>query len=119
MDALRSATTAGLLAIRNGQLVWRHALTRDAVAGTLLPPERAVLARRAADALLDRGGAEDEGAAAKVVARARTGALPNCCYGWHIATSPVARCAARWRCSVGCPRSAPGPPRSPVIGSGC
>ena len=67
MDALRSATTAGLLAIRNGQLVWRHALTRDAVAGTLLPPERAVLARRAADALLDRGGAEDEGAAAELL----------------------------------------------------
>ena len=67
MDGLRSATTAGLLAVRDDRLVWRHALTRDAVAATLLPPERAVLARRAADALLDRGGAEDEGLAAELL----------------------------------------------------
>ena len=67
LDGLRSATTAGLLAVRDGQLVWRHALTRDAVAATLLPPERAVLARRGADTLLDCGGAEDDGLAAELL----------------------------------------------------
>jgi DNA-binding CsgD family transcriptional regulator len=55
--ALRAAMGAQLLVLdpdAPGGLRWRHALTRDAVLGRLLPPERAALARRAAAAL--RGG---------------------------------------------------------------
>jgi DNA-binding CsgD family transcriptional regulator len=56
-EALRAAVDASLLVIdpqAGGGLRWRHALTRDAVLARLLPPERAVLARRAA-ATLDIG----------------------------------------------------------------
>jgi DNA-binding CsgD family transcriptional regulator len=57
--ALRAAVDAHLLVLDPdviGGLRWRHALTRDAVLGRLLPPERAALAHRAA-AALDSGGA--------------------------------------------------------------
>src|SRR5690349_3162403 len=46
--ALRAATDVGLLVVADGRLRFRHALTRDAVLATLLPPERAALAARAA-----------------------------------------------------------------------
>ncbi|HET9257969.1 MAG TPA: hypothetical protein VFO16_22585 [Pseudonocardiaceae bacterium] len=70
LGALRSATGVGLLSVpgdpRDGQLRWRHALTRDAVLATLLPPDRAALAARAARALADRGGPDDPAAAAEL-----------------------------------------------------
>jgi len=53
--ALRSAEEAGLVLPDPGRLRWRHALTRDAVLVTLLAPERAQLAGRAADALAEGG----------------------------------------------------------------
>ncbi|HEY7008667.1 MAG TPA: ATP-binding protein, partial [Jatrophihabitantaceae bacterium] len=55
LAALRSAAEAGLLWPDPQRLRWRHALTRDAVLATLVAPERAHLARRAADALADGG----------------------------------------------------------------
>ena len=53
--ALRAAADVGLLVVADGQLRFRHALTRDAVLATLLPPERAALAARAARVLDARG----------------------------------------------------------------
>ena len=64
LQALRGAVEVGLLTVEDGRLRWRHALTRDAVLATLLPPERAALAARAARALDDRGEPEDRAAAA-------------------------------------------------------
>ena len=49
--ALRAAADVGLLVVADGRLRFRHALTRDAVLATLLPPERAALAARAARVL--------------------------------------------------------------------
>jgi DNA-binding CsgD family transcriptional regulator/mRNA-degrading endonuclease toxin of MazEF toxin-antitoxin module len=73
LAALRGADEAHLLAARDATLHWRHALTRDAVLGSLLPPERAVVARRAAQALLDRGRPDDDVAAAGILADAGAG----------------------------------------------
>jgi DNA-binding CsgD family transcriptional regulator/mRNA-degrading endonuclease toxin of MazEF toxin-antitoxin module len=73
LAALRAADEAHLLAARDATLRWRHALTRDAVLGSLLPPERAVVARRAAQALLDRGRPDDDVAAAGILADAGAG----------------------------------------------
>lgn len=53
-EAVRAATAAQLFAVDGGRMRWRHALTRDAVSATLLPPERAALAGRAARVLLAR-----------------------------------------------------------------
>ena len=53
--ALRAAADVGLLVVADGRLRFRHALTRDAVLATLLPPERAALAARAARVLDGRG----------------------------------------------------------------
>jgi DNA-binding CsgD family transcriptional regulator len=50
--ALRGAVAVFLL--EGDPLAWRHALVRDAVLADLLPPEHAVLARRAADVLAER-----------------------------------------------------------------
>ncbi|MDT7552068.1 MAG: hypothetical protein QOI16_604, partial [Pseudonocardiales bacterium] len=55
LSALRAATDVGLLVVDDQRLRWRHALTRDAVLATLLPPERAALAARAAAVLDGRG----------------------------------------------------------------
>ena len=44
-----------MLVVADGELRFRHALTRDAVLATLLPPERAALAARAARVLDVRG----------------------------------------------------------------
>lgn len=55
LAGLRAATHAHLLRAEAEELTWRHALTREAVLAGLLPPERAAIARRAAD-LLDGGG---------------------------------------------------------------
>ncbi len=55
LAALRAGVEVGLLVDAEGQLRWRHALTRDAVLATLLPPERAALAARAARVLDERG----------------------------------------------------------------
>ncbi|HEX4686803.1 MAG TPA: AAA family ATPase [Nocardioides sp.] len=65
--ALREAATAHLLAQDGADLGWRHALTQEAVAESLLPPERSALARRAADALLQGGRADDEEHAARLL----------------------------------------------------
>lgn len=55
LAGLRAATRAHLLRAEGDELTWRHSLTREAVLAGLLPPERAVMARRAAE-LLDGGG---------------------------------------------------------------
>jgi DNA-binding CsgD family transcriptional regulator len=55
VGALRAAADVGLLVVDDGALRFRHALTREAVLATLLPPERAALAARAAR-VLDRRG---------------------------------------------------------------
>ena len=73
LAALRAADAAHLLVTRDVTLRWRHALTREAVLATVLPPERAVLARRAADALLARGRPDDDVAAATLLADAGAG----------------------------------------------
>jgi DNA-binding CsgD family transcriptional regulator len=49
--ALRAAVAAYLMEPEHDRFVWRHALMREAVLARLLPPERAVLARRAAEVL--------------------------------------------------------------------
>jgi DNA-binding CsgD family transcriptional regulator len=74
LAALRAADAAHLLVTRDDTLRWRHALTREAVLATTLPPERSVHARRAADALLARGRPDDDIAAATLLADAGAGA---------------------------------------------
>jgi DNA-binding CsgD family transcriptional regulator len=69
-DAARAAVEAHVLVSTEGRLTWRHALTREAVAALLLPPERTATARRVADLLLARGGPDDESHAADVLAAA-------------------------------------------------
>ncbi|MCA2220176.1 ATP-binding protein [Nonomuraea aurantiaca] len=56
LAGLRAAAEAHLLHAEAEELTWRHALTREAVRAALLPPERAAIARSAAE-LLDGGGA--------------------------------------------------------------
>ena len=73
LAALRRADAAHLLVTRDATLRWRHALTREAVLATVLPPERAVHARRAADALLARGHPDDDMTAATLLADAGAG----------------------------------------------
>ena len=51
-------------------LRWPHALTRDAVLATLLPPERAALAGRVARVLAERAGPDDEPRAAELFVEA-------------------------------------------------
>jgi DNA-binding CsgD family transcriptional regulator len=70
LAAARAATDVHLLVTEDDRLHWRHALTREAVVATLLPPERSALAVRAAQALQDRGGDDDESAAADLLAGA-------------------------------------------------
>jgi DNA-binding CsgD family transcriptional regulator/tetratricopeptide (TPR) repeat protein len=68
--AARAAADAHLLVAEQNRLRWRHALTREAVVATLLPPEWSALAMRAARALHARGGEDDESAAADLFAAA-------------------------------------------------
>ena len=70
MAALRAAEEARLLLVDAGTLRWRHSLTREAVLSLVLPPELALLSRRAAEALLARGRREDDAAAADLLLRA-------------------------------------------------
>ncbi len=70
LEALRAAEEARLLVVDAGTLRWRHALTHDAVLSLVLPPELALLSRRAAEALLARGRQEDDSAAADLLLRA-------------------------------------------------
>jgi predicted ATPase/DNA-binding CsgD family transcriptional regulator len=51
LDALRAGVAAGLVTVDDTGFAFRHALTAAAVLDDLLPPERAALSRRAADAL--------------------------------------------------------------------
>ena len=92
----RAAADAHLLVAEQNRLQWRHALTREVVLATLLPPERSSLALRAAAALRARGGDDDESAAAELLAscrRSRQGRRdPG--YARSHATSPRVRCAA-------------------------
>ena len=67
VSSLRRAVRAELLIIDGSVLSWRHALTREAIWAGLLPPERSVLSRRAAQILLDRGGPDQELAAAQLL----------------------------------------------------
>ncbi len=64
---LREAAAAHLLVQDTAELRWRHALTQEAVAEGLLPPERAALARRAAHALLESGRPEHDEHAARLL----------------------------------------------------
>ncbi len=66
----RAAADAHLLVAEQNRLQWRHALTREVVLATLLPPERSSLAVRAAGALRARGGEDDESVAADLLAAA-------------------------------------------------
>ena len=68
LRAARAATDAHLLREDAGRLRWRHALMREAVVAALLPPERAALARRVAEALLDRGRRDDVTRASELLA---------------------------------------------------
>ena len=70
LAAMRGAAAAHLLVADEGRLRWRHSLTREAVLATLVPPERAALARAAAEALLDRRGPDDETTAAALLCAA-------------------------------------------------
>lgn len=49
---LAEAVDAGLLIPSTGEVTWRHALTAEAIASTVMPPRRADLAHRAADLLV-------------------------------------------------------------------
>jgi DNA-binding CsgD family transcriptional regulator len=64
--ALREATRVHLFAPDVDQLRWRHALTRDAVLASLLPPERTAIARSAAEALGRRREADSAALAAEL-----------------------------------------------------
>jgi DNA-binding CsgD family transcriptional regulator len=69
--ALRRAVDVGLVVRADaGALRWPHALARDAALATLLPPERAALATRAAQVLAERAGPDDELRAAELFAEA-------------------------------------------------
>ena len=66
LDALREAKDVGLLSAEDGRLRWRHALTREAVLASLLPPERIALAARTARVLDERNEPGDRVAAAEL-----------------------------------------------------
>ncbi len=70
VSRLRQAVATDLLVSDGAALGWRHVLTRDAIWTGLLPPERATLARRAAEVLLARGGPTYELAAADLLVEA-------------------------------------------------
>ena len=66
LRALRAGVDVGLLAVDGEALRWPHALTRDAVLASLLPPERAAVSARAAAVLRARAGPDDELRAAQL-----------------------------------------------------
>jgi ATP/maltotriose-dependent transcriptional regulator MalT/DNA-binding XRE family transcriptional regulator len=67
--ALHALAHAQLLArYPDGNLTFRHALTREAILGRLLEPERRALHRRAAEILTDSAGATHAGATPAVLA---------------------------------------------------
>lgn len=76
IHALRTLTDARLLEPAEpagelgGQLRWRIASVRDVVLATVVPPERAAMARRAADALTARGRSADDQLAADLLVQA-------------------------------------------------
>lgn len=70
LAALRAAVGQALLVADGPVLRWPHALTRDAVLATLLPPERAALAGRVARVLAERAGPDDEPRAAELFVEA-------------------------------------------------
>ena len=120
LQALRGAAEVGLLIVDDGRLRWRHALTRDAVLATLLPPERAALAARAAHVLDARGEPEDRAAAAGLYVEAgdrRRGAEILV----ELARSDVRRGALRTAAMLLERAAATGAPAgpSPSSGSGC
>jgi DNA-binding CsgD family transcriptional regulator len=63
---LREAVGAHLL-VQDGILRWRHALTQETVAASLLEPERVALTRHAADLLLADARPEDEERVARLL----------------------------------------------------
>ncbi len=66
LAALRAAVQAQLLAAGEERLRWRHALSRDAVLNQMLQPERAVIARHAAEVVLAREGSDAKPLAARL-----------------------------------------------------
>ena len=73
LGALRAGVAANLLTADGPRLTWRHALTRDAVLATLLPPERAALAARLAEQLDQRSDADAAARGGAAVGRGRPG----------------------------------------------
>ncbi|GAB1819098.1 AAA family ATPase [Herbidospora sp. RD11066] len=69
LGALRDAVPHLLVSHPDG-LRWRHSLTREAVLAPVTQPERAALARRAADEVLTRGEPAREAYAAELLASA-------------------------------------------------
>jgi DNA-binding CsgD family transcriptional regulator/tetratricopeptide (TPR) repeat protein len=55
IDPVNELVQADIFADDGGQLAFRHDITRDAVRGSLLPPVRRAIDRRAAEVLLARG----------------------------------------------------------------
>ncbi|MGF1648275.1 MAG: AAA family ATPase [Kineosporiaceae bacterium] len=66
--ALERASAVQLLVVEvGGGVTWRHALTREALLTTVVPPARAALAARAAEVLTRRGRTEDARRAADLL----------------------------------------------------
>ena len=128
-------TTAGTGA-RAGELRWRHDLTRAAVLDLLLPPERALLAGRIADALEERSNTRGGGRRARRIQRtvartatwrgwrrcaptpARLRARSNCSRCWLLRPQIAVSSAAPRTCSTGPPHWATRTPSRPSA-SGC
>ena len=70
LRALRAGVGHALLVADGQALRWPHALTRDAVLASLLPPEHAAVAGRAARVLANRAGPDDEPRAAELFVEA-------------------------------------------------
>ena len=62
--ALEDGVSLQLLTASEDGFLFRHALTRDAVVGAMLPPTRTALARRAAQALAEAGNDPEQAALA-------------------------------------------------------
>ena len=83
-----------LLAVRDGELSWRHGLVRHAVWATVLPPQRQALSRAAAELLLSGGTDESQAAAAELLSTG--GDVDRAADVWlRLSDSAVARGALR------------------------
>ena len=91
---LEHAVQVHLLALRDGELRWRHGLVRHAVWATVLPPQRQALSRAAAELLLSGGTEESQAAAAELLSTG--GDVDRAADVWlRLSDSAVARGALR------------------------